>query len=71
MLGGIARALRPGGRLALTAFNAYFAVRYHPEATFDADAASPTSGPRSRTRTAGHEVDLWTGCYTPRELRLL
>ena len=37
VLAGIARALRPGGRLALSAFNAYFAVRYHDDATFDAD----------------------------------
>ena len=37
VLGGIARALRPGGRLALSAFNAYFAVKYHEAATFDAD----------------------------------
>ena len=34
--------------------------------------ASPTSAPRSATPTAPPiEVDLWTGCYTPRELRLL
>ena len=29
VIAGIARALRPGGRLALSAFNAYFAVKYH------------------------------------------
>lgn len=66
-------ALRPGGRLALTAFSAYFAVRFQEEGdTFDAD------------RGVNHEVasvrgpdgveapfDLWTACYTPRELRLL
>ncbi|MFM2072717.1 MAG: hypothetical protein RLZZ623_2981, partial [Actinomycetota bacterium] len=32
----IAAALRPGGRLALSAFNAYFAVKYHEGASFDA-----------------------------------
>ena len=33
---------------------------------------STTSAPRSRTRRAtAAEVDLWTTCYTPRELRLL
>ena len=73
VLGGIARALRrPGGALALTAFNAYFAVKYHTDATFDAGAGV------SHERTTVHdeqgvptEIDLWTGCYTPRELRLL
>ena len=29
VVAGMARALRPGGGLALSAFNAYFAVRYH------------------------------------------
>jgi SAM-dependent methyltransferase len=72
VLGGIARALRPGGGLALTAFNAYFAVKYHSDATFDAD--SGVSHERTKVHDeAGRtrEVDLWTGCYTPRELRLL
>ena len=31
VVAGMARALRPGGRLALSAFNAYFAVRYHDD----------------------------------------
>lgn len=72
VLAGIAAALRPGGRVALSAFNAYFAVRYHDEATFD--AATGISHERTVVRDetgAGTEVDLWTGCYTPRELRLL
>jgi SAM-dependent methyltransferase len=69
---GIARALRPGGRLVLSAFNAYFAVKYHEAATFDADAG--VSHERTEIRDeqgAAATVDLWTGCYTPRELRLL
>jgi len=72
VLAGMARALRPGGRLALSAFNAYFAVKYHEAATFDADAG--VSHERTEVRDpagAAREVDLWTGCYTPRELRLL
>ena len=36
VVAGMARALRDGGRLALSAFNAYFAVKYHDEAEFDA-----------------------------------
>lgn len=72
VLAGIARALRPGGRVALSAFNAYFAVKYHAAATFD--AATGVSHERTEIRDPGGratEVDLWTGCYSPRELRLL
>jgi len=68
----MARAVRPGGRLALTAGNAYFAVRYHVTADFD--AASGVSHELTEVRDeAGvvRVVDLWTGCSTPRELRLL
>ena len=64
--------LRDGGRLALSAFNAYFAVRYHEAASFD--AATGVSHERTDIRSESGEVatvDLWTGCYTPRELRLL
>jgi SAM-dependent methyltransferase len=69
---GIARALRPGGRLALTAFNAYFAVKYHTEATFDADVGVSHERMEVRDPEGRHaEFDGWTGCYTPRELRLL
>jgi SAM-dependent methyltransferase len=72
VLRGMARALRPGGRLALSAFSSYFAVKYHEAATFDADTG--VNHERTEVRNeAGEavEVDLWTGCYTPRELRLL
>jgi SAM-dependent methyltransferase len=72
VVAGMASALRPGGRLALSAFNAYFAVRYHDAAEFDADAG--VSHERTEVRDESGvplEVDLWTGCYTPRELRLL
>lgn len=72
VVAGIARALRPGGRVALSAFNAYFAVKYHDDAEFDAD--SGVSHELTEVRSESGEVrtvDLWTGCYTPRELRLL
>jgi cyclopropane fatty-acyl-phospholipid synthase-like methyltransferase len=72
VLAGMAGALVPGGRLALSAFSSYFVVKYHTEATFDADAG--ISHERTEVRDpAGRavEADLWTGCYTPRELRLL
>lgn len=68
----MAAALRPGGRMALSAFNAYFAVRYHEAATFD--AGTGVSHERTEVRDevgSPVEIDLWTGCFTPRELRLL
>jgi SAM-dependent methyltransferase len=72
VVAGMARALRPGGRLALSAFNAYFAVKYHEGAAFD--ASSGVSHEVTEIRSATGELrsaELWTGCYTPRELRLL
>jgi SAM-dependent methyltransferase len=72
VLGGMARALKPGGRLALSAFSSYFAVKYHEAAEFDADSGvsherTEIKNPAGQART----VSLWTGCYTPRELRLM
>jgi len=72
VLGGMARALKPAGQLALSAFNAYFAVKYHEDADFN--AGTGVSHERTEVSNAAGEaiaVDLWTGCYTPRELRLL
>jgi SAM-dependent methyltransferase len=72
VLTGIAAALVPGGRLALSAFNAYFAVKYHDAADFD--AASGVTHERTEIRDelgVAVETDLWTTCYTPRELRLM
>ena len=67
------RVLRPGGRVALTAFSAYFAVRDLGEGEdFDAAAGvlhehTEVHDDQGRTRPQ----ELWTTCYTPRELRLL
>jgi SAM-dependent methyltransferase len=72
VLGGIGSALKPGGTLALSAFSSYYAVKYHESATFD--AATGVSHERTEVRDeAGQavEVDLWTTCFTPRELRLM
>ena len=69
----LASALRPGGRLALSAFSAWFALRHlEPGETFD--PANGVLHERSMLRdSAGdeREFDLWTTTYTPRELRLL
>ena len=48
VVAGMAQALRPGGRLALSAFNAYFAVKYHDDADFD--AATGVSHERTEIR---------------------
>ena len=65
-------ALRPGGRLALTVFNVYFAVRYHTDAEFDADRGVAHERTEVRDETGAiAAAELWTGCYTPRELRPL
>jgi SAM-dependent methyltransferase len=72
VMAGMARALRIGGRLALSAFNSYFVVKHWPEADFDAATGINHEHTEIRNET-GEAVmtDLWTGCYTPRELRLL
>ena len=70
---GLVRALKPGGRLALTAFSAYFAVRFLEEGeTFDA-ARGVHHEVATLRDPEGHERDFeaWTSCWTPRELRLL
>jgi SAM-dependent methyltransferase len=73
VLDGIARALRPGGVTAVSAFSAYFQVRWL-EDTDTFDAAAGVNHERAEVRDeagATAEVDLWTTCFTPRELRLL
>jgi SAM-dependent methyltransferase len=73
VLRGMARALRTGGRFAVSAFSSYFQVRYpQPDGTFDVE----TGVHHERTvlkSEAGSEADadLWTTCYTARELGLL
>jgi SAM-dependent methyltransferase len=73
VVSGFAAALKPGGRLALSAFSSYFVVKHlEPEETFDADAG--VNHEHAVVRDAdGKErtFDLWTTCYTPRELRLI
>lgn len=73
VLEGMARALRPGGVVAVSAFSAYFMVRFlEDQDTFD--AAAGVNHERTIVkdeRGTDAEVDLWTTCFTPRELRLL
>lgn len=73
VLAEIHRVLRPGAPLALTAFSAYYAVRD----LGDGESFDATTGVVHEHTVvhdeAGHPADrdLWTTCYTPRELRLL
>lgn len=72
VLAAMAAALRTGGRLALSAFSAYFVVKHWEGAEFDADTG--INHEHTEIRDEGGvavTTDLWTGCYTPRELRLL
>ena len=72
VLSGIRRALKPTGGLGLSAFNAYFAVKYFAEAHFDADLGVAHELTEVRNQDGVVlAADLWTGCYTPRELRLI
>ena len=72
VIAGMARALRPGGRLALSAFSSYFVVKHWEGAEFDADSGVNHERTEIRNEQGeAIETSLWTGCYTPRELRML
>ena len=73
VIDGMARALTRGGRLIVSAFSAYFMLK-HLEGTDSFDASTGVNHERTELRdgsTGTREVDLWTTCFTPRELRLL
>lgn len=73
VFGRIAAAVRPGGRLALTAFSAAFALRFLE----DGESFDPATGVLHERSTVRNEdgveqvFDLWTTCFTPRELALM
>ena len=73
VLEGMARALRPGGVLAVSAFSAYFQLRYLEDRdSFDADAGVNHERTVVKDEAgAEKQVDLWTTCFTPRELRFM
>jgi ubiquinone/menaquinone biosynthesis C-methylase UbiE len=66
---------RDGGRVAISAFSSYFAVRHleHERGeTFDASTGVNHEVATLRDEHGQErELDLWTTCFTPRELRLL
>ena len=69
----MAEAAKPGGRIVLTAFSSYFELTHgRPEANFDADKGIVHERTMLKNEAGEErEADLWTGVYTPRELRLL
>lgn len=73
VVGCIARAIRPGGALALSAFSTVFAVRWLE----DDEALDPRTGvlhEHANVRNPEGEeriFDLWTTCFTVRELSLI
>jgi SAM-dependent methyltransferase len=73
LLERMAAACRPGGRVVLSAFSAYFQVR-HLASPDQFDAATGVNHERTEIRDPDGqiaEVDLWTSCFTPRELWLM
>ncbi len=73
ILAGIGAALAPGGRCAVSAFSAYFQVQFL-EGQDSFDAWTGVNHEETEVRDAAGDAiaaDLWTTCFTPRELRLL
>jgi SAM-dependent methyltransferase len=73
-LSQIAAAVRPGGRVAASAFSSWYAVKWMGEGeTFDPDGAVLHETARVRGRSGAEEADfaLAHTCFTPRELRLM
>ena len=69
----IVRAVKPGGAVAVSAFHAPFALRFLEQGE-DFDPATGVLHERATVRNeAGEEreFDLWTTCFTARELELL
>jgi SAM-dependent methyltransferase len=73
VLGRIAAAVTPGGAVGVTAFSAYFALRFLE----DGEEFDPVHGVVHEVATVRaesgeeREFDLWTTCFTARELDLL
>jgi SAM-dependent methyltransferase len=72
-LENMARALKPGGKLALSAFSSYFQVQY----LSDKDLFDASNGVNKEdieimnSKGEKKEAVTWTTCFTPRELRLM
>ena len=73
LLATVVANLRPGGRLALSAFSAYFQVRHLPEGDeFDAATAVHSEVMTIKDEDGNdHRARGYTTVMTPRELRLM
>ncbi len=73
ILAGMVRAVRPGGHVLFTAFNAYLQVANMIDGhEFDAERGVHRETTEIRSETGEQtSSDLWTTCFTPRELRLM
>jgi SAM-dependent methyltransferase len=68
----MAEAAKSGGVVVLTAFSALYEAANPRGAHFDVDEGIVYERTTIRDESgAEHEADLWTGVFTPRELRLL
>ena len=72
-LENMVRALKPGGKLALSAFSSYFQVQYlSDDDHFDASTGVNREDIEiMNTEGEKKEAVTWTTCFTPRELRLM
>ena len=72
-LENMSRALKPGGKLALSAFSAYFQVRFLDEKDFFNAFNGVNKEEIEIISPEGLKKDAvtWTTCFTPRELRFM
>jgi 2-polyprenyl-3-methyl-5-hydroxy-6-metoxy-1,4-benzoquinol methylase len=73
IIGRIAHAVRPGGRIAVSAFSAGFAIRWLEDGE-DFDLRTGVFHEHATVRNeAGEErvFEMWTTCFTARELALM
>lgn len=73
ILTSIRRALRPGAKAVISAFSAYYQLRYgNHDDRFDARLGVNHEDTEVRDGVGSAlPAELWTTCFTPRELRLL
>jgi SAM-dependent methyltransferase len=73
VVGRIVRAVVPGGAVAVTAFSAYFALRFLEDGEeFDLETGVLHEIATVRNNEGDERpFDAWTTCFTARELRLL
>ena len=74
VISGMAQALKGGGRLLVAAFSAYFQVAHASNDSSDFDLMTGVRHEVTEIKDPeGHQIraDLWTTCFTPRELWLM